>query len=177
MSMSAAIDAGECVVGLISDTHGLLRPEALDALQGSDFIVHGGDIGDVAILERLSRIAPVTAVRGNNDRDAWAAALPDIARLDVDARRILVIHDLSQLGHDAPLDGIDVVVSGHSHRPRCGQRGKILFINPGSAGPRRFRLPISIGRLLIAGDRIDATLVTLEVEPSILSSQRRMRSV
>jgi len=176
MSMGTAIDVGERVVGLISDTHGLLRPEALDALQGSDFIVHAGDIGDVAILEQLSRIAPVTAVRGNNDRGAWAAALPDTARLDVHARRILVIHDLSQLDHDASLDGIDVVVSGHSHRPRSGQRGKILFINPGSAGPRRFRLPISIGRLSIVGDRIDATLVALEVEPSIPPPQRRMRS-
>lgn len=177
MSMGAAIDVGERVVGLISDTHGLLRPEALAALQGSDFIVHAGDIGDVAILERLSQIAPVTAVRGNNDQDAWAAVLPDIARLDVHARRILVIHDLSQLGHDASLDGIDVVVSGHSHRPRSGQRGKILFINPGSAGPRRFRLPISIGRLLVVGDRIDATLVALEVEAALLPRQRRVRSV
>src|SRR5579864_1781705 len=98
--MCMPMSAGEHVVGLISDTHGLLRPEALDALQSSDFIVHAGDIGDVAILERLSRIAPVTAVRGNNDQGAWAAVLPDIARLDVRARRILVIHDLSQLDHD-----------------------------------------------------------------------------
>ena len=174
--MCMRMSAGEHVVGLISHTHGLLRPEALDALQDSEFIVHAGDIGDGAILERLSRIAPVTAVRGNNDHGAWAAALPDTAWLDVHARRILVIHDLSQLDHDASLDGIDVVVSGHSHRPQSRQRGNILFINPGSAGPRRFRLPISIGRLVVAGDRIDATLIALEVEPSILSPQRRIRS-
>ena len=174
--MCMRMSAGEHVVGLISDTHGLLRPEALDALQDSEFIVHAGDIGDGAILERLSRIAPVTAVRGNNDHGTWAAALPDTAWLDVHARRILVIHDLSELDHDASLDGIDVIVSGHSHRPQSAQRGNILLINPGSAGPRRFRLPISIGKLVVAGDRIDATLVALEVEPSILSPQRRMRS-
>lgn len=159
------------VIGLISDTHGLLRPEALEALRDSDFIVHAGDIGDGAILERLSRIAPVTAVRGNNDHGTWANALPETARLNAGAQRILVIHDLSQL-HDVSLDDIDAVVSGHSHQPKAERRGNVLYVNPGSAGPRRFRLPISIGRLVVAGDRIDAELVPLEVAPVNPSPQR-----
>ena len=160
------------VIGLISDTHGLLRPEALGALRGSEFIVHAGDIGDGAILDRLSRIAPVTAVRGNNDRGAWANALPETARLDAGAQRILVIHDLSQL-RAMSLDDIDAVVSGHSHQPKAERRGNVLYVNPGSAGPRRFRLPISIGRLVVAGDRIDAELVPLEVSPANPLPQRR----
>ena len=163
-------------IGLIADTHGLLRPEAMEALHGSDRIIHAGDIGDPAILERLSQIAPVTAVRGNNDKGGWAATLPRTDLVRAGRAFIYVIHDLAELDLDPAAAGCSVVVSGHSHRPQSGQRGNILFINPGSAGPRRFRLPISIGRLVVAGDRIDATLVALEVEPSILSPQRRMRS-
>jgi len=161
------------VIGLISDTHGLLRPEALEALRGCDFIVHAGDVGDGAILERLSRIAPVTAVRGNNDHGAWASALPQSARLEVGARRIYVIHDIAQLDSDPAARGIDAVVFGHSHQPKAEWRGGVLYVNPGSAGPRRFRLPISIARLAVADDRIDAKLVALAVAPANPPPQRR----
>ena len=149
-------------VGLVSDTHGLLRPEALAALRGSDFIVHAGDIGDAAILTRLAAIAPVTAVRGNNDIATWANDIPDTRHLDVGGKRIFVIHDLAALAIDSAAAGIDVVVSGHSHRPKCERRGEVLYVNPGSAGPRRFRLPITAGMLTIEGDEIDAELVVLD---------------
>src|SRR5512146_1047555 len=125
---SMSMNARERRIGLISDTHGLLRAEALDALSGSDLIVHAGDIGDPAILERLSRIAPVTAVRGNNDTGAWATVLPHAARLAVGSRRILVIHDLSQLDFDLAAEGIEVVVSGHSHQPKLERRANVLFV-------------------------------------------------
>ncbi len=149
-------------VGLVSDTHGLLRPEALAALAGADFIVHAGDIGDAAILTRLTAIAPVTAVRGNNDVAAWANGIPDTQHLDVGGKRIFVIHDLAALAIDPVAEGFDVVVSGHSHRPKCERRGEVLYVNPGSAGPRRFRLPIAVGMLTIEGDDIDAELVMLD---------------
>ena len=136
-------------VGLISDTHGLLRPEALCALAGSRHIVHAGDIGDPAVLEALRRIAPVTAVRGNNDRGSWARKLRDTEALDVAGTRIYVIHDLSQLEIDPAAQGIDVVVAGHSHRPRNELRDGVLYVNPGSAGPRRFKLPVTVARLAL----------------------------
>jgi putative phosphoesterase len=151
-------------VGLISDTHGLLRAEALAALRGSDFIVHAGDIGDPAIVEQLAEIAPVTAVRGNNDTAPWSMRLPEFARLDVGSMRIAVIHDLSRFEVDPVAERIDVVVSGHSHRPACVRSGGgVLYVNPGSAGPRRFRLPVSIAMLSIAGDRIESELVELAI--------------
>lgn len=151
-------------VGLISDTHGLLRAEALAALRGSDFIVHAGDIGDPRILDVLAAIAPVTAVRGNNDVGAWAAGIPERAELVVYGQRVLVVHSLQQLGRGFDDSGFAAVVSGHSHRPRMDQRGPVLYVNPGSAGPRRFSLPISVGELRIGGsDRIEASLVTLKV--------------
>jgi len=149
-------------VGLVSDTHGLLRPEALAALGGSDFIVHAGDIGDAAILTRLTTIAPVAAVRGNNDAAAWANGIPDTQRLDIGGKRIFVIHDLAALAIDPVAERVDVVVSGHSHRPKCEHRGDVLYVNPGSAGPRRFRLPIAVGMLTIEGDDVDAELVMLD---------------
>ena len=128
-------------MGVISDTHGLLRPEAVAALEGVDAIIHAGDIGSAEILDALRRIAPVVAVRGNNDRDAWAAALPEIARTQIGATRIWVVHDLKELGEDPARAGVDVVISGHSHRPRVERREGLLLLNPGSAGPRRFSLP------------------------------------
>jgi uncharacterized protein len=173
---TSMMNAREQRIGLISDTHGLLRAEALDALSGSDRIVHAGDIGDASILERLSRIAPVTAVRGNNDIGAWATALPVTARLAVGLTRILVIHDVAQLDSDPAVEDIDVVVSGHSHQPNVERRGNVLFVNPGSAGPRRFRLPISVGTLAVAGDCVDAQLVPLQAERATRSAPRRLRS-
>jgi putative phosphoesterase len=150
-------------IGLVSDTHGLLRPEAIAALRGSDAIIHAGDIGEASILARLSAIAPVTAVRGNNDTAAWAHDVPDTQQLDVGGKRIFVIHDLGTLALDPVAANIDVVVSGHSHRPKCERRGDVLYVNPGSAGPRRFRLPIAVGMLTIEGTAIDAELVMLDV--------------
>ena len=159
-------------MGLISDTHGLLRREALAALQGSDMIVHAGDIGDPSILAQLSTVAPVCAVRGNNDVGAWASDVPHVRRLDVGGRCVFVIHDLAELTLDPATAGIDVIVSGHSHRPKAEHRDGVLYINPGSAGPRRFRLPISVGKLLFERDRIETELVTLDVSPAPATVRR-----
>jgi uncharacterized protein len=149
-------------VGLISDTHALLRPEAVNELRGSDFIVHAGDIGEPRIIRELSRLAPVTAVRGNNDRGRWADALPQTDVLELAGIRIVVIHDLQELEIDPAAAGFHVVVAGHSHRPVREMRGAVLFVNPGSAGPRRFRLPVSVGRLTISGGGgVDAELIEL----------------
>jgi len=148
-------------VGLISDTHGLLRPEALAFLQGCARIVHGGDIGDPAILETLAHIAPVTAVRGNNDQDDWASALREVESLRVEGVVIQVVHDLSGLRVEP---GVRVVVSGHSHKPLVEERDGVLFVNPGSAGPRRFKLPIALGELDIRGDEVSARTVRLDAE-------------
>ncbi|HSU45056.1 MAG TPA: metallophosphoesterase family protein [Casimicrobiaceae bacterium] len=150
-------------IGLISDTHGLLRPEALSALRGSDMIVHAGDIGDPSILEQLAAIAPVCAVRGNNDVDPPVAGLPPTRRVDTGGKRIFVLHDLVKLAVEPLAAGIDVIVSGHSHKPKIERRDGVLYVNPGSAGPRRFRLPISVGRLTIAADRIEAELLPLDI--------------
>jgi uncharacterized protein len=136
-------------VGLISDTHGLLRPEALAFLQGCDHIVHGGDIGAARILDTLAAIAPLTAVRGNNDGAAWADGVPETALCELAGVRLYAIHDLARLGIDPVAERIQVVVSGHSHRPLAEKRGGVLYLNPGSAGPRRFRLPISAAELVI----------------------------
>lgn len=149
-------------IGLISDTHGLLRPQALDYLRGSAHIVHAGDIVDPAILERLGEIAPVTAVRGNNDFGAWAHAIPETAVLEAGGISIYVLHDLAQLGVDPRAEGHRVVVAGHSHRPKVEERDGVLYVNPGSAGPRRFTLPISAGELRIGPDGVSASWVTLD---------------
>ena len=151
-------------VGLISDTHGLLRPEATAFLRGSDFIVHAGDIVDAAILDRLAAIAPVTAVRGNNDKGAWAMRLSETEVLEIDEVLIYVLHDLAALDVDPAAAGFRVVVSGHSHRPRITERDGVLYVNPGSAGPRRFSLPIAAAELTIAGDSLDARLVEFDVQ-------------
>jgi putative phosphoesterase len=148
-------------VGLISDTHGLLRPQALDFLRGSDCLIHAGDIVDPAILERLAELAPLTSVRGNNDHGAWARALPETATVTVDGVTIHVIHDLKELDIDPVASGVRVVVAGHSHKPSCVLRDGVLYVNPGSAGRRRFSLPISVGELLIDEGRIDVLLHTL----------------
>ena len=150
-------------VGLISDTHGLLRPEATAFLRGSDFIVHAGDIVDAAILDRLAAIAPVTAVRGNNDKGAWAMRLSETEVLEIDEVLIYVLHDLAALDVDPAAAGFRVVVSGHSHRPLVTERDRVLYVNPGSAGPRRFNLPIAAAELTVAGDKVDARLVEFDV--------------
>jgi len=148
-------------IGLISDTHGLLRPEALAFLQGCDHIVHGGDIGGAAILDTLRGIAPLTVVRGNNDRGAWAEAIAETEWLQLGSLWLLAIHDLAQLGIDAPAAGVRVVVSGHSHQPLQEERDGVLWINPGSAGPRRFRLPVSVGELRVEGGTVSGRIVEL----------------
>lgn len=148
-------------VGLISDTHGLLRPEALDALRGSRYIVHAGDIGDPAILHALAELAPVTAVRGNNDTGPWARRLREHAVLAAGSRRIYVLHDLKTLDLDPTAAGYDAVVAGHSHRPAKARRGGVLYVNPGSAGPRRFSLPISVARLVIGQSRMECELIEI----------------
>ena len=148
-------------IGLISDTHGLLRPEALDFLAGSDHIVHGGDIGNPEILERLAAIAPLTVVRGNNDTAAWAKAIPVTARLETGGIAIFAIHDLKELDIDPRAAGVRVVVSGHSHRPASALRDGVLYVNPGSAGRRRFSLPIAVGELVLDEGVVQARIVTL----------------
>jgi len=149
-------------VGVISDTHGLLRPAALTALRGSDLVIHAGDVGNADVIARLCALAPVVVVRGNNDKGAWAARLPDTVRIEVGGLRVLVLHEATRLRLDPVAAGIGVVVSGHSHRPSVVRREGILYVNPGSAGPRRFTLPISIARLSISGGRIRSKIVELE---------------
>ena len=151
-------------VGLISDTHGLLRPQALDFLRGSDHIIHAGDITGPEILAPLAALAPLTVVRGNNDRGAWASELPHTATLRLGGIAIYVIHDIKELPLDPRAAGMRVVVSGHSHKPASYERDGVLYVNPGSAGRRRFTLPISVGELLIEGERVSARLVTLAVD-------------
>ena len=148
-------------IGLISDTHDLVRPEALAFLAGSDRIVHAGDICSPGVLEALAAVAPLTAVRGNNDRGAWAARLRESELVDVGGVWLYAIHDLAQLDIDPIAAGVAVVVSGHSHRPLVERRDGVLFINPGSAGPRRFSLPISVGELTIVDGAASARTVTL----------------
>jgi len=149
-------------IGLISDTHGLLRPQAIDFLQGSDLIVHGGDICDAAILTALAAIAPVIAVRGNNDRGEWAERLRESELFRIGDAFIYAIHDVAAIDIEPRAAGVQVVVSGHSHRPSIRNDDGILYINPGSAGPRRFKLPISVGELTIDGASVAARTVELE---------------
>jgi uncharacterized protein len=149
------------LIGVISDTHGLLRPEALAALQGAQHIIHGGDIGAPDVLAALAAIAPLTAVRGNNDKGAWAAGIPDTAVFEAEGVSIYVLHDVAELDLDPAAAGFGVVIAGHSHQPSQDQRNGVLFFNPGSAGPRRFRLPICVGRLHVEKGAVRAELVTL----------------
>jgi uncharacterized protein len=153
-------------IGLISDTHGLLRPEAVQALHGCDFIVHAGDVVGARILDDLSLLAPVTAVRGNNDKGDWARALRETQLLRVEDVSIYVIHDLKELDINPSSAGVQVVVSGHSHMPVVDQRGDVLFVNPGSAGPRRFKLPITVAELLVDGASVQARILPLEPAPT-----------
>jgi len=155
----------ETVVGVISDTHGLLRPEAVAALAGVDLIVHAGDIGAAAVLAALRAIAPVIAVRGNNDRDAWAESIPEIATTEVRGIRLCVVHDIKEF-RPRPGERIDVVIHGHSHRPSIVRREGLTLLNPGSAGPRRFTLPIAVARLRVGPAGVQPEIVELALAPS-----------
>ena len=139
-------------IGVISDTHGLLRQEAIESLRGCEVIIHAGDIGGREILDELARVAPVVAVRGNNDRDAWAASLPETAVVDAHRALIYVVHDLHALDLNPVASGFQMVVSGHSHKPSNSLRHGIVYLNPGSAGPRRFDLPITLARVDLTHD-------------------------
>jgi uncharacterized protein len=151
------------VLGVISDTHGLMRPEAINALDGVNLIIHAGDIGTPDVLEALHAIAPMVAVRGNNDKGEWAQALPDTEVVEVGNVVLYVLHDVKALDLDPAAAGFHAVISGHSHRPAMAKRQGVLFLNPGSAGPRRFKLPVSVARLIIRGDTVDAQLIELAV--------------
>lgn len=151
------------IVGVISDTHGLLRPEALTALTDSDCIIHAGDVGDPEILNRLGQIAPVTAVHGNVDRDAWARKIPATNVLEAGGMSIYVLHILQELDLKPEAAGFAVVVSGHSHAPKQEVKNGVLYFNPGSAGPKRFKLPVSVGKLVIRDGRISGKIVELTV--------------
>lgn len=149
-------------IGVISDTHNLVRPEALAALKGCGLILHAGDVCQPEVLDELERIAPVVAVRGNNDRGAWARALPRSRTLDLSGYRIHVIHDVKELRVDPTAEGFDAVVSGHSHNPGAQRKNGVLFLNPGSAGPRRFKLPVAVARLALGKRGLRARIVPLE---------------
>ena len=148
-------------VGLVSDTHGLLRPEARAFLAGCDYIVHGGDVGEPEILAELAGMAPLIAVRGNNDAAPWAAHLPETELIRVGNVFFYIIHDLSDLAIDLGAAGIRVVVSGHSHRPMIQDRDGVLYVNPGSCGPRRFKLPVTAGEIMVSGTAVTARIVDL----------------
>jgi uncharacterized protein len=153
--------AGVHTLGVIADTHGLLRPQALAALAGVERIVHAGDIGEPGVLDALARVAPVTAVRGNNDRGRWAADIPETEVVEVGGLSLYVLHDVHELDLDPRAAGFAAVIAGHSHQPRIEEREGVLYLNPGSAGPRRFKLPVSVAVLTIADGRVEAEVRTL----------------
>jgi putative phosphoesterase len=150
-------------LGIISDTHGLLRPEAAAFLSGCDRILHAGDIGNAEVLAQLTAIAPTTAVRGNNDKGAWADDIPATELFEFSGIYVYAIHDLAELDIDPCAAGIQIVVSGHSHKPQIEKRDGVVFINPGSAGPRRFQLPIAVAELFVKNGAISSHIVELEV--------------
>ena len=151
------------LIGVVSDTHGLVRPELIDALRGVEIILHAGDVGNSQVLETLKRVAPVVAVRGNNDKGEWAEGLPHWEVVEVGAVTIYMLHDLKEIDISPSGAGFQVVVSGHSHKPSVEERQGVLYVNPGSAGPRRFSLPVSVARLRVAGEAVDAQVIKLPV--------------
>jgi putative phosphoesterase len=153
----------DTVVGVISDTHGLIRPQAIAALVGADLIIHAGDVGTPEVIDRLGGLAPVFAVRGNVDTADWAARLPLTRVVEAGALRVFVLHEVSQLALDVAAAGLAAVVFGHSHRPSIETRGGVLFLNPGSAGPRRFKLPVTVARIRVSGRRMRPEIVELQV--------------
>jgi putative phosphoesterase len=150
-------------IGLIADTHGLIRPQALDALNGCDLIIHAGDVGKPEVLVALEKIAPVTAVRGNVDRGHWAEMLPHEVSLEIEEVRLHVLHDIKELAVDPAAAGFSAVISGHSHRASLQVRSDVHFINPGSAGPRRFRLPVSVALLAVNNGSLHPALIELQI--------------
>ena len=153
----------ERLIGVISDTHGLVRPEALDALRGVELVLHAGDVGNSQVLEDLKGIAPVVAVRGNNDKGEWAEELPHWEVVEIGAITIYILHDLNEMDISPSGAGFRVVVSGHSHKPLVEERKGVLYVNPGSAGPRRFSLPVSIARLRVVDETVNAQLIELPI--------------
>lgn len=153
--------SNQIIVGVISDTHGLLRPEAVAPLRGSDYIIHAGDVGDAEILKQLNAIAPLTAVRGNVDREPWARKLPETQVLEAGGISIYVLHSVADLDLKPEAAGFAAVVSGHSHMPKQEVRKGVLYFNPGSAGPRRFKLPVSVGRLVIRGGKVRGEILRI----------------
>jgi uncharacterized protein len=149
------------LIGLISDTHGLLRPEALAALQGSELIIHAGDIGTPDVIDGLNAVAPTFAVRGNNDTETWAASVPDRQIVRAGKHQIMVLHQIGHLFREPAPDGCAAVICGHTHKPLVETRNGVLYINPGSAGPRRFKLPVTVGHLRVTGDALRAEIVEL----------------
>ena len=150
------------ILGVISDTHGLLRSEAVEALRGSDRILHAGDVGAPEILDALAQIAPVTAVRGNVDGEPWARTLPETEVVEAGGVSVFILHNLGQLDLKPEAAGFRVVVYGHSHQPRIEEKNGVLYFNPGSAGPRRFHLPVNVGKLVIEAGKVRAELVELK---------------
>lgn len=151
------------IVGVISDTHGLLRDEAIEALRGADHILHAGDIGDPDILDELRQLAPLTAVRGNVDTEKWARKLPLTEVIEIAGVSIYMLHNLDELDLKPEAAGFRVVVYGHSHHPKMEEKNGVLYFNPGSAGPRRFKLPVSVGKLFIESGKVRGELITVQV--------------
>ena len=148
-------------IGLISDTHGLVRPEALEALAGVERIIHAGDVGGASVIDALAAIAPVDVVRGNNDKDPWGIKLPQWLALEFEGVGIHVLHDVNDMDVDPAAAGFRVVITGHSHKPLVTERDDVLFVNPGSAGPRRFTLPVTVGYLTVARGTAHAEIRSL----------------
>ncbi|MBI2359996.1 MAG: metallophosphoesterase family protein [Deltaproteobacteria bacterium] len=150
-------------IGVISDTHGLVRPQALRELEGARLICHAGDVGKPDVIASLEKIAPVIAIKGNNDRGGWAKRLPTTAIAEIESFRIYLLHDFKKLSFDPAAKGFHAVISGHSHRPSVTEKAGVLFLNPGSAGPRRFNLPITVARLAIEGNSLSVVIIPLHV--------------
>lgn len=155
--------AKSIIVGVISDTHGLLRPQAVAALRGCGLIIHAGDVGRTEVIEGLRAIAPLFVVRGNIDQASWAASLPMTQTVEAGGLRVFVLHEIAQLDLDPAAAGFAAVVFGHSHQPLIETRAGVLFLNPGSAGPRRFKLPVTVARATVSGGRVRAEIVELSV--------------
>jgi putative phosphoesterase len=154
--------AARKLIGVISDTHGLVRPQAIEALEGVDMILHAGDVGNQEVLDTLNEIAPVVAVRGNNDKGEWAKSLPDWEVVEIGDVSIYMLHDVKEIDI-SPAGSFQVVVSGHSHKPAIEERRGVLYVNPGSAGPRRFTLPVSVAHLRVVGEKVKANIIELPV--------------
>ena len=154
--------AARKLIGVISDTHGLVRPQAIAALDGVDMILHAGDVGNQEVLDTLNEIAPVVAVRGNNDKGEWAKSLPDWEVVEIGDVSIYMLHDVKEIDI-SPAGSFQVVVSGHSHKPAIEERRGVLYVNPGSAGPRRFTLPVSMAHLRVVGEKVKANIIELPV--------------